>query len=193
LLLSIAGAVFLLVCAVSHGDIWRSMGCGVYSVALVGVYASSTLSHSASHPDLKRWFRMLDQGFIYLLIVGTYTPFALMYLRTGGWLVFLGVLWTVALLGFMSKVWAAHRVDAVAIWIYLILGWAPIVAGIPLANIVPSTPLWWMLIGGLCYTLGAVFLMNDQRVPQFHAIWHVFVIAGSAFHFFAIVRAVAMA
>jgi hemolysin III len=189
--LSIIGAVVLLRYVLTHGDSWRCAGCGIYAVALIGVYASSTLSHSASHPELKRRFRMLDQAFIYLLIVGTYTPFALAYLRSGWWLLFLVLLWTIALFGFLSKILIAHRVDAVAIWIYLLLGWLPIIAAVPLAGLVPAVPLWWMLCGGLCYSVGTIFLMNDNRVPQFHAIWHLLVIAGSAFHFFAILDSVA--
>jgi hemolysin III len=193
LFLSIAGSIFLLGYVLPSGDLWRCTGCGVYSLALVGVYFSSTLSHSASQPNLKRLFRMLDQGFIYLLIVGTFTPFALVFLRSPLWLFFLGLMWTIALFGFLSKTLIAHRVESVAVWIYLILGWMPIIAAVPLVGLVPAVPLWWMLIGGLCYSVGTVFLMNDHRVPQFHAVWHLCVIAGSAFHFFAILNAVALA
>jgi hemolysin III len=132
LVLSLIGAAVMLQWVLASGDRWRCMGCGVYLVSLVGLYASSTLSHSASIPDYKHRFRMLDQAFIYLLIVGTYTPLALVYLRTGWWLVFLGVYWSVALAGAFSKLVVAHRVDAVAIWIYVVLGWMPIVAAAPL-------------------------------------------------------------
>jgi hemolysin III len=190
-LLSMVGSAVLIRHVLFEGDAWRCAGCGIYVTALMGVYASSTLSHSASQPRMKRRFRMLDQAFIYLLIVGTYTPFALAYLRTGWWLLFLAFLWTIALFGFLSKILMAHRVEAVAVWIYLILGWLPIIAAAPLAELVPAVPLWWMLIGGVCYTAGTVFLMYDDRIPQLHAVWHLFVIAGSAFHFFAILHAVA--
>ena len=193
LLLSIAGAVVMLSCVFAEGDAWRCTGCAVYAVALVGVYASSTFSHSASHPPLKRLFRILDQAFIYLLIVATYTPFALAHLRSPWWLLYLGVMWLIALFGFLSKILVAHRVDSVTIGLYLFLGWMPIIAAYPLHDVVPAWSLWWMLIGGICYSLGTVFLMNDHRIPQFHAIWHVFVIAGSAFHFFAILHGVALA
>jgi hemolysin III len=190
-LLSVVGAVVLIGQVVTHGDAWRCTGCGIYAVALMGVYACSTLSHSTTEPEMKRWFRILDQAFIYLLIVGTYTPFALAYLRTTGWLTFLAAMWAIAILGFLSKLLLAHRVDAVAVWIYVALGWMPLVAAIPLVDIAPIFALWWMFAGGLCYTLGTAFLMNDHRVPRFHAIWHLMVIAGSAFHFFAILHAVA--
>lgn len=191
LLLSILGSAVMIRYVLSQGDVWRCAGCGIYVAALMGVYASSTLSHSASHPNLKRRFRMLDQAFIYLLIVGTYTPFALAYLRSGWWLLFLALLWAIALFGFLSKILIAHRVEAVAVWIYLALGWLPIIAAVPLLGLVPVIPLWWMLFGGLCYSVGTIFLLNDHRIPQFHAVWHVFVIAGSMFHFFAILHSVA--
>jgi hemolysin III len=192
LVLSVVGSAFLLWWVVVQGDAWRCTGCGIYTLALVGVYASSTLSHSASHPDLKRLFRMLDQAFIYLLIVGTYTPFALAYLRTPWWILFLAVLWAIAMFGFLSKILLAHRLEAVTVWLHLLLGWMPVIAAAPLAGVAPAISLWAMLLGGICYTGGTVFLMNDHRIPQFHAVWHLLVVAGSALHFFAIFLAVAV-
>ncbi|MGE0760715.1 MAG: hemolysin III family protein, partial [Pirellulaceae bacterium] len=144
LLLSVVGAAAMIGGTLDHQDPWRWAGCTVYATALVGVYACSTLSHSASEPSWKRFFRVLDQAFIYLLIVGTYTPFALAYLRTGWWLLFLGGLWTLALAGFLSKILMAHRVDAVVVWLYVLLGWMPIISAVPLREIVPSSVLWWM-------------------------------------------------
>jgi hemolysin III len=186
LVLSLVGAGLLVACVISQGDAWRSAGCSLYAVSLVAVYAASTLSHGASRPDLKKLFRGLDQGFIYLLIVGTYTPFAVTYLRTGGWLLFLGLLWGIAVVGFISKVLLAHRVESVAIWMYVMLGWAPVVAGFQLIGVVPTSGLLLMLFGGLAYTFGTVFLIFDRRIPQLHAVWHIFVITGSAFHYMAI-------
>lgn len=185
--LSIVGAVVLMRQVWPFGEFWRYLGGGLYALSLVGVYASSTLSHSASEPNAKRLFRMFDQAFIYLLIVGSYTPFALAYLRSSvWWMVFLGVLWALALFGFFSKVVAAHRVDSVSIWIYLLLGWLPVTSVYPIMQVAPSTSLKFMLAGGMCYTIGTLFLMYDQRVPRFHAVWHVLVIAGSVFHFWGI-------
>jgi len=190
LALSLVGSAFLMTHVVTQSDIWRTLGCGVYAFALVGVYFNSTLSHSATIPRVKRMFRRLDQAFIYLLIVGSYTPFALTYLGSGFWLGFLGFLWVIALVGFVSKVVLAHRVDAVAIWIYLALGWLPIISAPTLLERVPAEGLWWLLAGGVCYTVGTLFLMNDERVVHFHAVWHLFVIAGSVCHFCAIWRVV---
>jgi len=131
-------------------------------------------------------FRVLDQGFIYLLIVGTFTPLALEYLRSGWWWLLLVLMWTVALGGFISKILFRYRIDAVTIWSYLVLGWMPIIPAARYIDVVPAAALWWVLIGGLCYTGGTLFLVLDYRRFHFHAIWHLFVVAGSICHFSAI-------
>lgn len=188
---TIAGGIVLVVCALSSGDAWRVAGCGVFSTTLIAVYAFSTLSHCSFKPGLIRLFERLDQGFIYLLIVGTYTPFALVYLRTGGgWLLFV-MMWTLALSGCFCKIFFPHRINGVAVWTYVLLGWMPIIAAKQLLEIVPAGALWGILIGGLCYTFGTAFLVCDNKRFRFHAIWHMFVIAGSASHFFTILFFVA--
>ncbi len=191
LVLSIVGAIVLVVCAASLGDAWRVVGCSVYAMALIAVYTASTLSHSFSSSRMRHLFRILDQGLIYLLIAATYTPFALAFLRHGWWWLLLGLIWTIAIFGFLSKVLFAHRVEAVSIWIYLLLGWMPCIAGWPLIEAVPASGLWWIVIGGLCYTIGTVFLIFDEKVFHFHAVWHLCVIAGSTCHFLAILFFVA--
>jgi hemolysin III len=183
--LSVAGAVVLIDRACSAGDAWRIAGCGIFAAALVAVYAASTLSHAAQ-PPWRRMFRILDQGLIYLLIVGTFTPLALEYLRSGWWWLLLALMWTIALGGFISKVFFTHRIDAVTIWSYVLLGWIPILPAARYVDLVPAAALWWVLIGGLCYTAGTVFLVLDYRRFHFHAIWHLFVMAGSLCHFSAI-------
>jgi len=185
-LLSILAAAALTICVLGKGDAWRVVGCLIYAACLMAVYAMSTLSHICSDRKLKHFFRTLDQGCIYLLIVATFTPFSLAYLRTVPWGLFLALMWAIALFGCISKVFLAHRVNRVAIWIYIALGWMPIATAPSLVGIVPDTALWLMLIGGLCYTLGTAFLIFDNRVRHFHALWHLFVIAGSSCHFFAI-------
>jgi hemolysin III len=184
--LSIAGAIVLIVRVVSQGDAWRVAGCSIFATTLVFMYAASTLSHSFSIPRLRCFFRSLDQGSIYLLIAGSYTPLALAFLRTGWWWLLLGLMWTAALCGFVSKILFTHRVDAVAIWTFVLLGWTPILSAYWLLTLVPVAALWWMFAGGLCYTVGTVFLSYDDRHAYWHAIWHLFVVAGSACHFFAI-------
>jgi hemolysin III len=192
LMLSVAGSVSLLDFAWRSGDAWRLVGCAVYALTLVGVYCFSTLSHSFSSPSAKRLFRVLDQGFIYLLIVGTYTPFALAHLRNTWWWLFLGFVWACALIGFISKVGFAHRVEAVSVWLYVALGWMLVIPARTLLELVSASCVWWMLAGGVCYTAGTLFLLNDQRRPYYHAVWHTFVIAGSACQFFPILFHVAL-
>ncbi len=190
LVLSILGALVLVARAADTGNAWRILGCGVFAAALVAVYAASTLSHM-TWPPWRRRFRILDQAFIYLLIVATFTPLALEYLqRSWGWLL-LAAMWTVALVGFISKIWFAHRIDAVTVWSYVVLGWLPILPAAQYVELVPAAALWWVLLGGLCYTTGTIFLVLDYRRYHFHAIWHLFVIAGSTCHFAAIFQYVA--
>ena len=186
LLFSIGGAFVLVIRALSSGDAWRITGCSVFALALIAVYAASTLSHSIIEPGLKRVFRILDQSFIYLLIAGTYTPFALEYLRSGWWWLVFALMWTVALMGFFSKVQFSHRIDAVTIWSYVLLGWMPIAFAPAYVTLVPAAALWWIAIGGLCYTIGTVFLVVDYRHFHFHGIWHLLVMAGSTCHYCAV-------
>jgi hemolysin III len=113
-------------------------------------------------------------------------PFAVTYLRTGWWFLFFGLMWTMALCGFVSKTLFSHKVEAVAIWSHLLLAWMP-VATVPwLVEAVPAAALWWMLVGGLCYTCGTLFMVYDNRYSLFHGVWHMFVIAGSTCHFLTI-------
>jgi hemolysin III len=193
LVLSLAGSFCLLGQKSCQADGWRLAGCGVFSLALVAVYAASTLSHAVARPDWRRTFRILDQACIYLLIVGTYTPFALEYLRFGWWWSFLCLMWIAALAGFVSKLLFLHRIDAVTIWSYVLLGWLPIIPAGIYVNIVPWGALTWIFVGGLCYTAGTVFLVSDHRPFHFHAIWHLFVLAGSLCHFCGVFLFVACA
>lgn len=192
LLLSVVGAVVMAVSVLGQADKWRVIGCGVYLASLMAVYAMSTLSHSFRSPRWREFFRALDQGTIYLLIAATYTPFSLVYLRTTPWWLLLSAVWAVAIWGFISKVFFAHRLDSVSIWPCLLLGWMPTISVPALAGIVPTAAFWWMLVGGLCYTLGTIFLRYDYKVKHFHAVWHLLVIAGSVCHFVAIFGFVAL-
>jgi hemolysin III len=191
LALSVAGAVYLMGHAAGHADAWYFIGCAVYVASLVAVYAASTASHVFHRPRLKRVLRMWDQAFIYLLIVGTYTPVALTYLREGWWWAFTAAMWGVALAGFFSKIIAAHRVDAVSVALYVLLGWAPLLVFRPMMAYVPYNCMWWMFVGGLYYTVGTFFLVLDAKFRYFHSVWHLFVIVGSACHYFAILLHVA--
>ncbi|MDB5340945.1 MAG: yqfA, partial [Planctomycetaceae bacterium] len=155
------------------------------------VYAMSTLSHGPFDERRRTLFRSLDQGFIYLLIAGSFTPLAVAYLPTTVCWCILGMMWTIALTGFAAKVCFAHQVYAVSIWVYVMLGWMPILAAPWLLGTVPMNGLLLGLAGGICYSVGTVFLVFDHRVVYFHALWHVLVIAGSTLHFLVILCYVA--
>ena len=190
LILSVLGAVVMAV-ALERGDVWRVTGCGVYLASLVTVYAMSTMLHSCQTPRWKSFFRALDQGSIYLLVAATYTPFSLAYLRTSAWWILLAVIWGVALHGFLAKVLFAHRVESPAIWPCVLIGGIPFISTPTLLGVISIDALWWMLVGVVCYAVGLVFFVNDERIRHFHAVWHAFVIAGSMCHFMGIYMFVA--
>ena len=191
LLLGLAASVVLMAQASTTGNVWSILGCGFYCATLIGVYAASTLSHLYLPERLNRLFRSLDQGLIYLLIVGTFTPFAMTYLRSPFWLAFYGLILAVGFGGFLSKTVFTHRLEGVAIWLYVGLGWGEAIAMIPMVGDIPIQAMYWMVAGGLFYTVGTIFLVLDIRKYHFHAIWHMMVIGGSVCHFWAILRYVA--
>jgi hemolysin III len=141
-------------------------------------------------PRWKSLFRRLDQAFIYILIVATYTPFSLIYLPGSFWCVVMFAMWIVALFGFASKVFLAHRVEAVSVASYVVLGWVPVIALPTLFRSAPLGAFGSMIAGGLFYTVGTLFLIYDERVRHFHATWHLCVMAGSACHFLGILLVV---
>src|SRR5262245_43237574 len=147
LILSLSGGMMLLTRVIAQPDAWRLAGCGVFATALVAVYAASTLSHAVSRPAWRRAFRILDQGCIYLLIAGTYTPFALEFARFGRWWLFFGLMWAGALIGFLSKLLFLHRIDTVTIWSYLLLGWLPIIPAWIYLDLVPWGAVILILAG----------------------------------------------
>jgi hemolysin III len=185
IVLSVAGALVMSE-AIGSGDTWRSLGCTIYLASLIGVYTMSTLSHSFESGRPRTFFRALDQGTIYLLIAGTYTPFSMAYLQTGFWWVLLAAVWAVAIGGFLSKVWFMHRVECVSHWPCVVLGGMPLVSIPTLLGHVPLTALAWMVLGIVCYIAGLWFWLHDSRGRHFHAVWHILVIAGSACHFVGI-------
>jgi hemolysin III len=192
-LMSVAGTVALMAEVLDTGRPWTVLACAFYCLTLVGVYTASTLSHVYLPERWNRLFRALDQGFIYLLIVGTFTPFALTYLESPAWLAFYAGVLAVAVGGFLSKTVFTHRLEGVAIWLYVALGWGEAAAIPPMLHTIPMEAFYWIVAGGLFYTVGTIFLVLDIRKYHFHAIWHVLVIAGSICHYWAIFRFVAQA
>ncbi|MCE9544367.1 MAG: hemolysin III family protein [Planctomycetia bacterium] len=189
-LLSVVAAALLLGAATARGDGYLALGCGIYAATLVGVYAASTLSHYVQKPQPKRLFRAWDQGLIYLLIAGSYTPFALAYLRSGWWWLLIVLMWISATAGFISKVVKKHRVDEVSTLSYVALSWIPMLGVGPVMARAPAGAVFWMGVGGACYIIGVVFLVFDRKAIYLHAVWHILVIAGSAFQYLGIYRCV---
>jgi hemolysin III len=188
--LSVAGAFLMLGQTGAARDWVVFAGCAVYLATLLGVYVCSTLSHYIEHESWKQTFRVFDQAFIYLLIVGSYTPIAAMYLHGGGLSVLFWSMWGIAIVGFLSKTVLRHRVDSIATGAYVTLAWMPALAAPAAWSLVPMSSLMLIGCGGACYMLGLVFFMRDHRVRYAHAAWHVLVMAGSAFHFYAIMGCV---
>ena len=185
LLLSVAGLVVLIVLASLRGDAWHVVSVSIYGATLVLLYSASTFYHALPAPRAKRVFRTLDHAAIYVLIAGTYTPFMLVNLRGGwGWALF-GVVWGLAVLGIVLEAVAKQRVRVLSVILYLGLGWLIAIAVKPLMQSVEPGGLVLLVAGGLAYSVGVVFY-GWKRLPYHHAVWHLFVMAGSLFHFFAV-------
>ena len=188
--LALAGLVVLVVVAARQGDPWKIVSFSLYGATLFLLYGASTLYHSL-RGRAKTIFRRLDHLAIYLLIAGTYTPFMLVTLRGGwGWSLF-GVVWGLAILGMALEFLPRRRARVLSVVIYFLMGWLVLVALGPLWRALPLMGLVWLVAGGLFYTVGAVFYGLDEKLRHAHGVWHLFVLAGSASHYFAILYYVA--
>ncbi len=183
--LSVAGITVLIVLGSIRGDAWRVVSFSVYGVTLIVLYAASTLYHSLYATRARDALRVIDHSAIYLLIAGSYTPFALVSLRgLWGWSIF-GVTWGLALAGIAVKIFFMKKSLVISTAIYLAMGWLSIIAIRPIIESLPAKGLAWLLAGGACYTIGAIFHFL-KKTPFMHAIWHIFVMAGSICHYFAV-------
>ncbi len=188
--LAVAGAAVLITQASLQGDAWRIVGFSVYGAMLIALYLASTLYH-ALRGRAKAVFQKLDHCGIYLLIAGSYTPFALVSLRgPWGWSL-LGVVWSLALLGIAQEVWLARGARVLSLVIYVLMGWLALVAVVPLWRALGPDGFAWLAAGGALYTLGIAFYVADHRLRHSHGIWHLFVLGGSACHFFTFLLYVA--
>ncbi|MDQ0160072.1 PAQR family membrane homeostasis protein TrhA [Alkalibacillus salilacus] len=184
-LLSLAGLVILIVYASLNGNVWQVVSVTIYGATMLIMYLSSTIVHSLKEGKAKDLFLFIDHSSIYLFIAGSYTPILLVMLRGPiGW-TFFGVIWGVALLGIVFKIFFVHRFMVVSTLIYIVLGWFIVFVWQPLAAEMDTTGLVYLIVGGILYSVGSLFYMW-RGFPYHHAVWHLFVIAGSAFHFFAI-------
>jgi hemolysin III len=183
--LSVAGLVLMVFYSSRHGDAWQVVSTAIFGATLVLLYSASTLYHSFSGERRKVLLQKFDHAAIFLLIAGTYTPFVLVTLRgPWGWSLF-GIVWALAVAGVTLKFWYAGRFRLASTLLYLGMGWLVMVALKPLMAALPAGGLHLLVAGGLCYTGGAVFYLW-RRMPYSHAIWHLFVLGGSAAHFAAV-------
>jgi hemolysin III len=184
-ILAIAGLVILIVNTTACGSARHIVSCSIFGATLVLLYSASTLYHGIQHPKAKKVLRVIDHSSIYLLIAGTYTPFTLINMQgTWGWSLF-GVIWLAALLGIVLQFSPLRRFSSIRLILYVAMGWAALVAIKPLSASVPMSALILIVAGGLSYTVGIVFYLW-HRLPYHHAIWHVFVLSGSALHYIAV-------
>ena len=189
LLAAVAGLVVLAVIASRRGDAWQVVGCTVFGATLILLYAASTIYHSIPSPRARPFLQALDHSAIYLLIAGTYTPFALVSLRgPWGWTL-LGVVWSCAVLGVVLRATVGSRWRVFRVVLYVVMGWLVVLAARPLVEAVPARGVLLLVLGGVAYTAGIVFYAC-RSLPYHHAIWHLFVIAGSTLHFFAVLLSV---
>ncbi len=183
--LSIAGLVLLVTFSALYGDAWHVVSSAIYGSTLVLLYTASTLYHGIPHERAKPILQKLDHAAIFLLIAGTYTPFTLVTLNGAwGWTLF-GMVWGLAIIGTWIELWGSKGMQRWSLALYLLMGWLVVIAFKPLVGNLASGGLALLVSGGLAYTLGAAFYAWE-RLQWNHAIWHLFVLAGSVLHFMAV-------
>lgn len=184
-LLSVVALVVLVFYASLNGDVWDIVSMAIYGSSLVILYFSSTVFHLIQDQKTRNRLNVLDHASIFLLIAGSYTPFVLVTLRgPWGWSIF-GVVWGVAIAGIILKIFFTGRFNLLSTLLYLAMGWVIIIAIKPLYEALPFAGLMWLFGGGLFYSFGSIFFLIN-KIPYNHAIFHVFVLAGSICHFIAV-------
>jgi len=183
---ALIGTPVLLLAAVHHGSISFLIGTIVFTMTMLLVYLGSTVYHAWPQTHVKSFLQLVDHSAIFLLIAGTYTPFALGPLRDAGGLTMLGIVWTLAVFGVVMKATRGtlrHR--KLAMTLYLGTGWLAVIFIRPLALAIPLSALLWLIAGGIAYTVGTLFFANE-RLRYAHFVWHLFVLAGTSCHFAAV-------
>jgi hemolysin III len=185
-ILSILGLSWMLTLSISASDPWRIVASSIYGASLIMLFLASTVYHGMHASKHRELFKMLDHCAIYLLIAGTYTPFLLVAMRgTAGWWLF-GTVWVLATAGIIKKLVLKHRFPKLALASYLGMGWLAVFVVPQMAAAIGTSGLFWLVAGGLCYTIGAVFYAAE-KLPFNHTVWHVFVLGGGICHFLGIV------
>lgn len=186
-LLSIAALVILIVFSVARGDVWHVTSFTIYGSSLVLLYLASTLYHSFTKEKIKNLFARFDHAAIFLLIAGTYTPFLLTSMRgVVGWTMF-GIIWGTALTGVVIRSIYLNRFKKFMVALYLVMGWMFVFAAKTMFSHLSGFTIVLLFLGGISYSVG-VFFYSNQKLKFSHGIWHLFVLAGSAFHFFAVLN-----
>lgn len=185
-LLSVAGLATLVTMGALKGDPYRVVSASIYGAALLVLYAVSTLYHSVRAPRLKAILQKCDHSAIYLLIAGSYTPFTLIALRgPWGWTLF-GVVWGLALFGIVQELTLGRRTRIVSMVLYVLMGWLGVIAMRPLVAALSPDGVAWLVAGGVLYSAGIYFFINDERIRHGHGIWHLFVLGGSLCQFVSV-------
>lgn len=184
-LFSIAALIILIVYASQNGSAWQIISVTIYGMTMLLMYLSSTILHSLPPGRWKNFFLMMDHTSIYLFIAGTYTPVSLLLIKgTIGWLLF-GLVWGIALLGIVFKMIFLQKFMILSTLLYLLLGWFVVIAWDPLVSSMAYNGVVLLVLGGIFYSVGSIFFMF-RIFPYHHAVWHIFVVIGSALHFFSI-------
>lgn len=173
------GLAIWLVFEAASIDTGLAIACATYGASVIGTFVCSTLSHIFLQRPLLDHLRAWDQAMIYLMIIGTYTPITYQYAAPGQRGILLALMWTAAIAGFVNKAIRRHRIHSISTWSYLALGWLP---AIPLIGRVPMGLAIAIFAGGVIYSVGVIFLINDRKFPYLHAVWHLFVISASIVH-----------
>lgn len=183
--LAVAGTVVLIVLAAIYSDAWAVVSCAIYGGSLIVLYTMSTLYHAITNTKAKSFFRIMDHDTIFFLIAGTYTPITLVPLRGAlGWTLF-GIVWGAAILGIVMNSIDLEKFRKPSVVCYVAMGWVVIFAIKPMLERCSPLSLWFLLIGGVCYTGGIIFYALKSK-KYFHSIWHIFTVGGSVFHYFSV-------
>ena len=186
LIAAIVATPFLIMEAIRRGNPGFIAGVSIFAASMVLLYLSSTLYHALPAGKAKRVFRIMEHSAIFLLIAGTYTPFTLGVLRGAwGWTL-LGLVWGLALTGVALKAFKRMSHPVISTGLYLLMGWLILIAAYPMLERVPVSGLLWLVAGGVAYTAGVAFFVADTRLRYGHFVWHLFVMAGTACHYFAV-------
>lgn len=184
-ILSLVGLILLIISASLKGDVWHIVSFSIYGTSMAVLYLASTLFHSSKKQHIRNRLNVFDHASIYLLIAGTYTPFLLVTLRgPWGWSLF-GIIWGMAAVGIVLKLFYTGRYNVISAIAYVVMGWVILIAIKPLISNLETAGLWWLVAGGISYSLGVIFYLN-KKIKYNHAIFHLFVLAGSICHFISV-------